>query len=344
MAFGIRWHRNQIKPGLDSLGLLVDLFMILLVVLNLGLILFDWLFSAQLVQSTLARFLPSFTSFYRDTIHSDFIFWDMMFVAVYLVEFHIRWAIAVARKTYHRWFFYPFAHWYDVLGCIPVGSFRWLRILRIISLLHRLQRHGIIDLRYTWLGFTVLKYYRIVVEEISDRVVISVLSNVHKEVREGSPIVHRIQDEVLAPRRPQLVHFASSRLVEIIARTHGQWRQDLGDYLSQLTDDAVARTPSGARLAAIPVAGPRALALLGDTVRELGVALTDQLVDDLTDPANRDTLDELIDGIIGHTVGNRRELDRLIRDTLLDVLDQIKAQVAVQNWKLEEESSAETSN
>jgi hypothetical protein len=92
------------------------------------------------------------------------------------------------------------------------------------------------------------------------------------------------------------------------------------------------------------VAGPRALALLGDTVRELGVALTDQLVDDLTDPANRDTLDELIDGIIGHTVGNRRELDRLIRDTLLDVLDQIKAQVAVQNWKLEEESSAETSN
>lgn len=343
MAFGIKWHRNQIKPGLDSLGLLVDLFMILLVVLNLGLILFDWLFSAQLVQTTLSQLVPTFTSFYRDTIHSDFIFWDMMFVTVYLVEFHIRWAIAVARKTYHRWFFYPFAHWYDVLGCIPVGSFRWLRILRIISLLHRLQRQGIIDLRYTWLGFTVLKYYRIVVEEISDRVVLSVLGSVQSEVRDGSPIVHRIQTEVLAPRRPELVDFAASRLVEIIARTHSQWRQGLGDYLSQLTDDAVARTPSGARLAAIPVAGPRALALLGDTVRELGVALTDQLVDDLTDPANRVTLDKLIDGIVGNIVGDRRELDLLIRDTLLDVLDQIKAQVAVQTWKLAEEDLAEAS-
>jgi hypothetical protein len=121
--------------------------------------------------------------------------------------------------------------------------------------------------------------------------------------------------------------------VGIIARTHSEWRDGLGGYLSQLTDDAVARTPSGARLAAIPVAGPRALALLGDTVRELGVALTDQLVEDLTNPTNRDTLDSLIDGVIRHAAGDRDQIDRLIRETLIDILDQVKAQVAVQQWK-----------
>jgi hypothetical protein len=219
-----------------------------------------------------------------------------------------------------------------------MGGFRWLRILRVISLLHRLQRTGIIDLRYTWLGLTVLKYYRIVVEEVSDRVVINVLDGVQREVRQGTPLIHRIESEVLAPRRDELVDFIASRLVGIIARTHSEWREGLGGYLSQLTDDAVARTPSGARLAAIPVAGPRALALLGDTVRELGVALTDQLVEDLTNPANRDTLDSLIDGVIRHAAGDRDQLDRLIRETLIDILDQVKAQVAVQNWKLAEEA------
>ncbi|MFN3713445.1 MAG: ion transporter [Alcanivoracaceae bacterium] len=330
---GVQWHREKLKFNAEGIGLLVDVLMILLVIVNLGLILFDWVFSAQAVQQGLARVAPDFTAFYAETIHADFIFWDMIFVGIYLTEFGIRWAIAALRHTYHRWFFYPFIHWYDLLGCIPVGGFRWLRILRVISLLHRLQRTGIIDLRYTWLGLTVLKYYRIVVEEVSDRVVINVLDGVQREIRQGTPLIHRIETEVLAPRRDELVDLVASRLVGVIARTHSEWREGLGGYLSQLTDDAVARTPSGARLAAIPVAGPRALALLGDTVRELGVALTDQLVEDLTNPANRDTLDSLIDGVIRHAAGDRDQLDRLIRDTLIDILDQVKAQVAVQHWK-----------
>lgn len=329
----VQWHRERFRLNMDGLGLIVDLAMIALVILNLGLILFDWMFSAQPVQAGLARLAPEFTAFYADTIHSDFIFWDMIFVSIYLTEFTVRWIIAIARKTHHRWFFYPFAHWYDLLGCIPVGGFRWLRILRVISLVYRLQRTGIIDLRYTWLGFTVLKYYRILVEEISDRVVINVLDGVQREVRQGSPLVHRIETEVLEPRRHELVDFIVSRVVDIVAQTHSQWRQGLGDYLSQLTDDALTRTPSGARLAAIPIAGPRALALIGDTVRELGVALTDQLVEDLTASENRDTLDSIVDGVLRHAAGDRQELDRLIRETLLDVLDQVKVQVAVQQWK-----------
>ncbi len=87
----------------------------------------------------------------------------------------IRWAVAIARGTYHRWFFYPFVHWYDLLGCIPVGSFRWLRILRVVSLMFRLQKMGVVDFRDTYIGRSVIKYYRILVEEVSDRVVINVL-------------------------------------------------------------------------------------------------------------------------------------------------------------------------
>ena len=133
----IKLHPEKLKANLDSVGFLIDLFMIALVLFNLGLILFDWLFQVQFVQSGLATLLPAFHDFYRDTIHNDFLFYDLCFVAVYLTEFVVRWIAAIVRNTYHRWFFYPFAHWYDLLGCIPVGSFRWLRILRVVSLLLR---------------------------------------------------------------------------------------------------------------------------------------------------------------------------------------------------------------
>lgn len=332
----IRLHPEKLKANLDTLGFIIDLGMIVLVIANLGLILFDWLFQVPPVQELLASLTPAFHDFYRDTIHNDFLFYDLCFVAVYLTEFTIRWIVAIARRTYHRWFFYPFAHWYDLLGCIPVGSFRWLRILRVISLLFRLQRMGIVDLSQTWLGQTILKYYGIVVEEISDRVVVNVLSGAQQEIGGGSPLLHRIESQVLAPRKEQLVSFAAARIANATQKSHGQYRDQLAEYFSHLTDESLVRTQAGRRLAAIPVAGPRAIALLGDAVRETGSAFVDQLVDDLASPANRPQLEQLLHDLLNAAGGEGEQLDALVRDTLLDVLEQVKNQVAVQQWKLEE--------
>ena len=329
----VRFHRERLKLDLDTLGYLVDVAMILLILVNLGLIIFDWLFAVSAVQNVLQSVVPDFANFYRVSIHQDFQSWDLMFVAVYLTEFGIRWLVAVLRQTYHRWFFFPFVHWYDLLGCIPVGSFRWLRVLRIVSLLLRLQRRGIIDLRETWFGSWLLKYYNVLVEEISDRVVLNVLTGVQQEISSGNPLVHRIEDQVLAPRKPQLVDYLGERLIQASRATHRQWREPLADYLGRLVQTALARTDTGRRLAAIPVAGPRALALLSDSASEIGLAFSDQLIEDMADPANREELDRLLDSLIAELSGNRAALNTLVRETLLDVLEQVKSQVAVQQWK-----------
>ena len=92
-----------------------------------------------------------------------------------------------------------------------------------------------------------------------------------------------------------------------------------------------------------PVAGPRAIALLGEAVRETGTAFVDQLVDDLASPANRQQLEQLLHDLIGAAKGEGEQLDQLIRDTLMDVLEQVKAQIAVQQWKLEEQDGPEKS-
>lgn len=329
----IRFHRDKLRPDLDTLGYLVDVAMIVLIIVNLSLIIFDWLFSVTMVEQFLLRVVPDFANFYRTQIHADFQSIDLMFVSVYLTEFSVRWIVAIGRQTYDRWFFFPFVHWYDLLGCIPVGSFRWLRVLRIVSLLLRLQRRGVIDLRETWLGATLLKYYNILVEEVSDRVVLNVLTGVQREIRTGNPLVHRIEDQVLAPRKPQLVDYLGERVIHASRATHRQWRDPVGEYLGSLVTNAVMRTDSGQRLAAIPVAGPRTLALLSDTSRELGLAIADQLVEDMAAPENRDDLDQFLDSLIAELAGNRAALNSLVRDTLLDVLEQVKVQVAVQQWK-----------
>ena len=338
---GIHFYLRKLKPGLDSLGFAIDLLMIALVIINLAWLTFDWFFGFTLISGFLSQQAPAFHNWYESEIHSHFLFYDLFFVAIYLTEFFIRWAIAIARGTYHRWFFYPFVHWYDLLGCIPVGGFRWLRLLRVITLMLRLQRMGIIDMRDTRPGRFLIKYYNVVLEELSDRVVLNVLGGLQREVREGNPLVHRIEQEVLAPRKQLLIDHLADRLVYASGELHGRYRSELGSYLAQLTDEALSATRNGARLAAIPVAGPRAIALIRDTVQELGLALADQLHDDITAADNRSKLDSLLEGLIDSSVRKDQQINTLIRDTLLEILDQVKAQVAVQRWKLAEQQTPE---
>ncbi|MEQ9507923.1 MAG: ion transporter, partial [Alloalcanivorax xenomutans] len=48
-------------------------------------------------------------------------------------------------------------------------------------------------------------------------------------------------------------------------------------------------------------------------------------------------LDRLINDLINTaTSGQQQQLNTLIRETLLDILEEVKAQIAVQHWKHEE--------
>ena len=149
--------------------------------------------------------------------------------------------------------------------------------------------------------------------------------------------MRRIEQDVLAPRREQLVDYLAGRIADATRRSHDQYRDQLGEYLEHLTDEAVQRTPAGRRLASIPVAGPRAIALMRETVRESGSALIAQLVDDISDPSQRQRLDALINDLLVASSSDGRELNQMVKETLLEILDHIKDQVAVQQWKQDDD-------
>lgn len=320
---------NQRRRRMAAIG--VDVFMLVLISANLVLIIIDWLYQIDPLQRLLASQLPTIFAFYRDIIHANFTSIDLAFVSIYLVEFSIQWLVAIAARHYHRWFFYPFIHWYDLLGCIPVGSFRWLRVLRVFSILVRLQQIGWVNLENTYVVKVALKYYNVLVEEISDRIVINVLNGAQREITMGSPVLDRVTREVLQPRKAALLDLITAQLASSIKSAHRAHRGDLETYLAELTDEVLAHSTAGRQLRYLPLAGR----LIKQQVQEVGLALVDSLVDDIDKPASREQLNALLDSML--TTAGDKPLTPILQDIIYDIIEQIKAQVLVQQWKRDEE-------
>ena len=207
----IQINRKNLYSSHELFWFVIDFLMLALLLINLLWIIFDWLFAADFIQQGMRNHVNWFYQSYLP-VHKNFVLYDMIFVAIFLSEFVIRWGRAVFRQTYGRWYFYPFIHWYDLIGCIPVAGVRILRFLRVFSILYRLHKYQIIDLTQNRVYKFVEFYCDVFLEELSDRIVVKVLSGTQEELKHGSPLIHRIQEEILLPRRELLVDWLSERL------------------------------------------------------------------------------------------------------------------------------------
>lgn len=327
---------GKLRGNPEAPLLVLDLLMVLLVLFNLLWILFNTLFASRAAQAGVAWVSADFHAWYSAQIHPNFLDYDMMFVAVYVTELLFRWGLAIVRRTYHRWFFYPFVRWYDVLGCIPVGSFRWLRVLRVVSLLWRLQQNGVIDLRKTWLVRTAGKYLDILTEEVADRVVVNVLDGVHGEVERGNPVVHRIGREVLAPRRDELLDWLTAKLRDAGSMTWQARRTALRDYLSQTIAQGMEASVEVRRLQSIPLVGPAVKEALDAAITDIARGIIEQVASDLADPAGQQQLRDTLATVLDALAEDDERATNLIREALLETLLIVRQQVSVQQWKVRE--------
>ena len=243
----------------ETLGLIVDVVMMVLIIVNLTLIIVDWGFASPFVQAQMKAHTPAIYTWYDQTIHEHFIVYDLVFVSIFVVEILVRWGLAIYRDRYHRWFFYPFVHWYDVLGCIPVGSLRSLRLLRLIAMVPKLQRTGLVDLRETYLYETFEKYRDIALEEISDRVTVRIIEGVQNEIRSNQKVTTRIGEEVIAPQREALIEAVLERLLAHLPAPPGSAAAPPPPARPRrAAPDGSSRNPRpGRRRRAIPPAGRR---------------------------------------------------------------------------------------
>lgn len=331
----LKFKLSNLRKGQETAGLMVDLIMVLLVIANLAFIIFDWHFGFDFFRKLVEFFFPRFYAFYSDRVHPDFLLYDGVFVTIFIIEILARWALAIKRKTYDKWFFYPFAHWYDVLGCIPLGTFRWLRILRLVSMSIRLQKLGVVDFTDTYPYKKGMEIVKIITEEITDRVVVRILSGIQREIKQDSPITSRMITEIIKPHQETLSEWLSRRIKRVTEHNYTLYKKDIQNYLEGVIQEAVKQNKEVKDLAAIPIIGSQIRKALEHSVSDVTFQVVNGMIHDLSSDRNNKFIDELT-GIVFESVllqEENKELNRVTKEVLTSALDIVKQQVELKQWK-----------
>ena len=263
-------------------------------------------------------------------------FWliDLPFLTLFLVEFAFRWSLAVRRREYARWYFFPMFNWYDVLGLIPYTQFRVFRLFRVVSIYMRLRRSELSRVGKDVLSRGVAYVSNIVAEEISDVVALRILSETQQVIREGTG--RRIVNDTVAARRDEIERVLVVQIRGVVANEAIQTK--IRELLRLNLENAVENADA---LRAIPLPN----AVLRPLVRATGQIVLDTTLEtvvatldsDEGERVARETAAAVLDVVLDGPW--RAQLNALAGQIGIDVIEDMKAAVAVKKWALPDEPS-----
>ena len=321
-------QRERLRDGLHAAW---EIFIVLLVCINLGLIVFDSLFIVPPINEALANWLPDLHQRYDASIHRNFQLIDLGFVAIFILDVLLGWTVALFERRYARWYYYPFAHWYDVLGCIPLTGFRWLRVLRVGSLLIRLQRLGLIDMR-RWAIFGVVhRYYSLLLEELSDRVMVRLFSRMQQEIGASDDLSRRLLEEVVRPRKERLLNDLSRRMQSMLETGYRDNRGAIEGYVGGLIHQALLNNPEVAGLRRLPMGG-RVADTLDGALADIAARLLQGAAEGLQSPQFQRLARSLADEFFEAWVYQDEHTDLALEELMVDVIEVLKQQVLDRRW------------
>ena len=326
---------NRPKP--NRLKLTYDIVMIIAISIDLLLISTD-----AILMSTFSSDAASWLGitnqlhWYQNHIHDSLRSAGGFFTLFLIAELLLRWAIAIKEKIYYRWFFFPFVHWYEVLGCFP--QLRALRLFRAVIIGRRLYQLGYQVLPQPWIN-RINFYIDLVLEELSDRVILTTIQTFRQQLtdpqRQKSFIestIARNRDEIeaailsllrqeLAPKLKALTESASGGAI-------------LASEMGNAIQEGLANTTELRRyLRMIPIAGSLIESQLQHVGHNIGENVVYALNERLLDAERIDALMVAIANGIAKIDTNNPALDHLIASIIDDGLTEFEAQIKVQQWK-----------
>lgn len=326
---------NRPKPS--RFKLTYDILMVVAISIDLLLISIDAILMSGF-SSNVAGWLAlsDALNWYQNTLHDPLRTAGGFFTIFLIVELLVRWAIAVKQKAYYRWFFFPFVHWYEVLGCFP--QLRALRLFRVVVIGRRLYQLGYQVLPQSWIA-RIKFYIELLLEELSDRVILTTIDNfrqqltnpeTHKSFIESTIARnrHEIEAALLSLLRTEL----APKLQALTASPGGS--NMIAGAMGEAIKEGLANTPELRRyLRMIPIAGGLIESQLQHVGHNIGENVVIALNERLLDAERLDALMVAIASGVAQIDTNNTALDTLISSIIEDSLTEFEAQVKVQQWK-----------
>ncbi|WP_040625112.1 hypothetical protein [Moraxella macacae] len=316
--------------------LMYDIVMMLVISVDLLLLILDsLLMSGFMDQIGQWGGFSSLINHYRTDVHSMLKFITGLFTVFLVVELLLRWGIAIVQKTHYRWFFFPFVHWYEVLGCFP--QLRALRLLRVVVIGYRLYQLGYQVLPKNWLK-TGKFYYHVLLEEISDRVILMAIDNIRTELANTKGhLVQNIIDKHRDEIETVVIELLQQEVTPLIQSTNHQpakFAKPLAEHVSLAVKNAFLQTPDLHRLLRmIPIAG----GLIEDQIvvisQKIGQNIAFNTAQQLTQVDNLNQIYQEIGKGIAKVDITSPALEKLVGSIIHESLTAIAEQVKVKQWK-----------
>lgn len=325
------------RPTPNRKKLIYDILMLIVISIDLLLIGLDAILMSNF-SSEVANWLAlsDGLNWYKSVLHDPLRTAGGFFTLFLITELLIRWAIAIKERVYYRWFFFPFVHWYEVLGCFP--QLRALRLFRAVIIGRRLYQLGYQVLPQPWLN-RIKFYIDLLLEELSDRVILTTIANYRQQLTDPKmqkslieSTITRNRDEIEAV----ILSLLRKELIPQLQRLNDQSAEGnlLANEVGKAIQDGLANTPELRRyLRLIPIAG----SLIESELQQIGQSIGENSIISLNERLlDTEILDKLMQAI-AHGVTNIDTsdtlLEALIATIISDSLSELEEQVKVQQWK-----------
>ncbi len=296
-----------------------DILLILVLIFDLFWLLFDALYSSQSV----ALYLDTIVPFYAH-IHHNFYYYDAFIVGFFILDILLRWIIALYLQTYQKWFIFPFANWYDILGSFPSITFRFLRFLRLFPLFKKLNKHGFIQAK-NWTVYRVfLHYYEVILDELSDRIIIKTLAETKKEIERDPSISYQLKKEVFAPRKQQLTTLIVQTIQDGIRLKYPILKPQLKEQIDDMIGHSIKNNESVRQLEKIPIVGKQLTKTIEDATSDIVFGVMDNILTDLSAEDKNSIIQLIVENMIDLILEYQNRTGQLlIREIIRDALDLI---------------------
>ncbi|WP_269915250.1 preprotein translocase subunit SecA [Acinetobacter sp. HY1485] len=328
-----KFHRVDHNSLAWKIYLGYDILMMLIIVVNLLCLIVN-----AILMSHFADWLSPFLhanellTTYRNVLHPWVEYSETWFICFLVAEFFTRWFVSIVQKHHQRWFFFPFIHWYEVLAIFP--ALRFFRLLRAGIIAYRLHELGYQVVPLAWQK-TGRFYYNVLMEELSDRVIITAIDGVKQELDTSSThkqIIHDLVDH----HRDMFAHTFAQLLQETLATELRKQHLQIAQGMGSVIEKAIADTPELTQmLRLIPIVGAK----IEDQIQHIGKRLGQNVVDGLLQPLTtgstqhpNPTYQHVAQTISQLNIDNH-QLEQLVESVVYETLAAVRKQVKVKQWQ-----------